>query len=72
MIRILESKDMGRLLARRAARLTEAEEIVRPILETVRKRGDKGLLELRAEIRQPRTQIGARASQGTRGRGRDA
>ena len=37
---------MGRVLARRTARLTEAEEIVRPILETVRKRGDKGLLEL--------------------------
>ena len=36
---------MGRVLARRAARLTEAEEIVRPILEAVRKRGDKGLLE---------------------------
>jgi histidinol dehydrogenase len=46
MLRILESKDMGRVLARRAARLNEAEEIVRPILETVRTRGDKGLLEL--------------------------
>ncbi len=46
MIRILESKDMGRVLARRAARLNEAEDIVRPILETVRARGDKGLLEL--------------------------
>ena len=46
MLRILESKDMGRVLARRTARLTEAEEIVRPILEAVRKRGDKGLLEL--------------------------
>ena len=46
MIRILESKAMGRVLARRAARLTEAEDIVRPILETVRTRGDKGLLEL--------------------------
>jgi histidinol dehydrogenase len=46
MLRILESKDMGRVLARRTARLTEAEEIVRPILETVRTRGDKGLLEL--------------------------
>ena len=45
MIRILESKDMGRVLARRAARMTEAEETVRPILEAVRKRGDKGLLE---------------------------
>jgi histidinol dehydrogenase len=46
MIRILESKDMGRVLARRTARLTEAEDIVRPILETVRKQGDKGLREL--------------------------
>jgi histidinol dehydrogenase len=46
MIRILQSKAMGGLLARRAARFNEAEEIVRPILETVRTRGDKGLLEL--------------------------
>jgi histidinol dehydrogenase len=45
MIRILESKDMGRVLARRAARMTQAEEVVRPILESVRKRGDKGLME---------------------------
>jgi histidinol dehydrogenase len=45
MIRILKSADMGRLLARRAARFTEAEEIVRPILDTVRRQGDKGLLE---------------------------
>src|SRR5665213_767 len=45
MIRILKSKDMGRVLARRAARMTEAEDTVRPILEAVRKRGDKGLLE---------------------------
>ena len=36
---------MGRLLARRTARLTEAEDTVRPILEAVRTRGDKGLLE---------------------------
>ena len=46
MIRILQSNAMGRLLSRRAARFNEAEEIVRPILETVRTRGDKGLLEL--------------------------
>ncbi|MDP9054379.1 MAG: histidinol dehydrogenase [Acidobacteriota bacterium] len=45
MIRILNSKDMGRLLARRTARLTEAEETVRPILESVRRSGDKGLME---------------------------
>ncbi|HEX4138224.1 MAG TPA: histidinol dehydrogenase [Bryobacteraceae bacterium] len=45
MLRILKSKDIGRLLRRRTARLTEAEETVRPILEAVRKQGDKGLLE---------------------------
>jgi histidinol dehydrogenase len=45
MILILESKKAGRLLTRRAVRLGEAEEIVRPILEAVRKRGDKALVE---------------------------
>jgi histidinol dehydrogenase len=45
MLRILESKDMGRVLARRDARLHEAEDTVRPILEAVRTRGDKGLIE---------------------------
>src|SRR2546427_79863 len=45
MIRILESKKVGRLFARRAARVSEAEAVVRPILEAVRKRGDRALLE---------------------------
>src|SRR5207247_198013 len=45
MIRILESKQVERLFARRAARLGEAEAVVRPILEAVRKRGDRALLE---------------------------
>jgi histidinol dehydrogenase len=45
MIRVLASSQMGRLLARRKARLSEAEETVRPILEAVRKHGDKALLE---------------------------
>jgi histidinol dehydrogenase len=45
MIRIVESKQAGRLLARRAARMAEAEETVRPILEAVRTRGDKALVE---------------------------
>ena len=36
VIRILESKQVGRLLARKAARFTEAEAVVRPILEAVR------------------------------------
>src|SRR5439155_14471127 len=45
MIRILESKQVGRLFSRRAARLGEAEAVVRPILEAVRKRGDRALIE---------------------------
>jgi histidinol dehydrogenase len=45
MIRILPSSEMERLLARRHARLAEAESVVRPILEAVRKRGDRALLE---------------------------
>jgi histidinol dehydrogenase len=45
VIRILASKDIGRLLARKAARFTEAEAVVRPILEAVRSRGDRALME---------------------------
>lgn len=45
MIRIVESKAAGRLLQRRAARLAEAESTVRPILEAVRTRGDRALIE---------------------------
>ena len=69
MLRILESKDMGRVLARRAARMTEAEDAVRPILEAVRKRGDKGLLEYarkfdnleRKSVRVPEDELAAAA-----------
>ncbi|HUS04851.1 MAG TPA: histidinol dehydrogenase [Bryobacteraceae bacterium] len=45
MIRILQSSDVGKMLARKAARFSEAEATVRPILEAVRKRGDKAVLE---------------------------
>jgi histidinol dehydrogenase len=45
MLRILTPGDLGKLLRRRAARLTEAEQAVRPILDNVRKRGDKALLQ---------------------------
>ncbi len=45
MIRILPGSDAGRLLTRKAARFTEAEAVVAPILEAVRTRGDKALLE---------------------------
>jgi histidinol dehydrogenase len=45
VIRIIDSKDAGRLLKRRAARFGEAEVIVRPILDAVRERGDRALME---------------------------
>jgi histidinol dehydrogenase len=45
MIRIVAASEIGRLLARRSARLAEAEAVVRPILEAVRRRGDKAVLE---------------------------
>ena len=45
MIRIIASSEAGKLLQRRAARLTEAEDTVRPIIEAVRRRGDRALLE---------------------------
>ena len=45
MIRILEANQAGKLLARKAARFQEAESVVRPILEDVRKRGDRALIE---------------------------
>ena len=44
-MRILESKQIGRLLARRRARLEKAEAVVRPILDAVRKHGDRALME---------------------------
>src|ERR1039457_4902439 len=44
-MRILQSKEAGRLLTRKAARFEEAEGVVRPILEAVRQRGDRALLE---------------------------
>ena len=45
MIRILQVDEVGRLLARKAARFTAAEAVVRPILEAVRQRGDRALME---------------------------
>ncbi len=45
MIRIISSSKAGPLLKRRASRLAAAERVVRPILEAVRRRGDKALLE---------------------------
>lgn len=45
MIRILESNQASKILERRTARLDEAERVVRPILEAVRKKGDKALVQ---------------------------
>lgn len=44
MIRIVDHTQISRILARKAARFTEAEDAVRPILEAVRKDGDKAVL----------------------------
>ncbi len=75
MLRILESKDMGRLLARREARFQEAEAVVRPILESIRKRGDTGLIEYakkfdnleRKTVRVPVEELAAAAARLTPG-----
>jgi len=45
VIRILESKQIEKLISRKSARLAQAEATVRPILEAVRKRGDRALME---------------------------
>jgi len=45
MIRILDASQTGALLKRRSTQLDAAEKEVRPILDAVRKRGDKALLE---------------------------
>ncbi len=44
-MRVLEAQDAAELLARRAVRLAEAEAVVRPILEAVRERGDRAVME---------------------------
>jgi histidinol dehydrogenase len=45
MIRIVDHSQVSRILARKAARFTEAEQAVAPILEAVRRRGDKAVIE---------------------------
>ncbi len=69
MIRILQSGQVERLLARKSARLTQAERVVRPILEAVRKRGDRALMEYarrfdgldRPSVRVPQRELSAAA-----------
>ena len=45
MIRIVKAADAAELLARKSVRLTEAEGVVRPILENVCARGDEAVFE---------------------------
>src|SRR5579864_2337198 len=45
MIRTLAANRISPLLTRRVTRLTQAEAVVRPILQAVRKQGDKALLK---------------------------
>jgi histidinol dehydrogenase len=45
MIRVLDYKEAGALAARKTQRFEEAERVVAPILEDVRKRGDAAVLE---------------------------
>jgi histidinol dehydrogenase len=62
---------MGRLMARRKARFAEAEAVVRPVLEAVRARGDRALLEYARRfdgfrgrtVRVPQEQLAAAAAQ---------
>jgi len=70
MLRIFESKNAGRLLKRRAARLAEAEETVRPILADVRKRGDRALIEYAKRLDgldRPSVRVAARELRGAAG-----
>jgi histidinol dehydrogenase len=50
MIRIISASRLGPLLEKRASRLNRAEAVVRPILEAVRKRGDKALVEYACKL----------------------
>jgi histidinol dehydrogenase len=50
MLRILQPNEAGKLFTRRAARMSEAEARVRPILDDVRRRGDKALIEYARQL----------------------
>jgi histidinol dehydrogenase len=44
LIRIIQASEAGPLLERKSRRMSEAEEIVKPILEAVRTRGDEAVI----------------------------
>lgn len=59
MLRILDIKDAGDLFSRKTVRLAEAERVVAPILDDVRRRGDAALIDYarkfdRLELKQVR------------------
>ncbi len=70
MIRILTSDGIGTLLRRRRQRLEDAIAVVQPILEAVRKRGDKAVIEYcrrfdgltRSSVRVPERELKAAAT----------
>ena len=69
-IRILAANQIGRLLARKAARFSQAEAVVAPILAAIRQRGDAALLEYarqfdkltRKSVRVPERELQSAAS----------
>jgi histidinol dehydrogenase len=50
LIRIIPASESGPLLDRKTTRLAEAEEVVKPILDDVRKRGDQAVAEYMARF----------------------
>ena len=69
MIKIVEASQVSKILSRKAARFGQAEAIVRPILEAVKKRGDAAVLEYarqfdgleRKSVRVPQAELDAAA-----------
>ena len=45
MIKIVAANQISKILSRKAARFGEAEAIVKPMLEAVKKRGDAAVIE---------------------------
>ena len=52
MLRILPFNEAQGFITRKTVRLAEAEQVVAPILDAVRKRGDEARARIRAQVRQ--------------------
>ena len=69
MIKIVDAGQVTKILSRKAARLGEAEAVVKPMLEAVKKRGDAAVLEYarqfdgleRKSVRVPEGELAAAA-----------